>query len=112
MPRLFSYGSLQSVAVQLTTFGRLLDGRADELSGFELVVPVPGASPHANVVRTGEVSARVPGMVFDVTEAELAAADGYEKRDRYVRIAARLASGSEAWVYVDEKSLGRAHGGT
>jgi hypothetical protein len=41
----------------------------------------------------------VPGMVFEVTAAELAAADAYEVAD-YKRVAARLASGATAWVYV------------
>lgn len=35
MPRLLSYGTLQREEVQLATFGRRLDGRADELVGYE-----------------------------------------------------------------------------
>jgi hypothetical protein len=35
MPLLFSYGTLQQGAVQLSTFGRLLEGQPDELVGFE-----------------------------------------------------------------------------
>src|SRR5512133_4253792 len=35
MPLLFSYGTLQNDAVQLSTFERLLHGHADELIGFE-----------------------------------------------------------------------------
>ena len=35
MPLLFSYGTLQQPAVQLSTFGRLLQGTPDELLGFE-----------------------------------------------------------------------------
>ena len=38
MPLLFSYGTLQQAAVQLSTFGRLLAGQPDELVGFELSV--------------------------------------------------------------------------
>jgi gamma-glutamylcyclotransferase (GGCT)/AIG2-like uncharacterized protein YtfP len=110
-PMLFSYGSLKSEQVQLATFGRRLGGRPDYLVNFDFVAQVAGVTSHANVVPSAGTG-RVPGMVFSVTESELAAADEYEKRDGYVRIAARLASGSEAWVYVDEKSLGRAHGGT
>jgi gamma-glutamylcyclotransferase (GGCT)/AIG2-like uncharacterized protein YtfP len=111
--RLFSYGSLRSERVQLATFGRLLDGREDELASFELRAPIPGVTPHANVVRVGDAAARVPGTVFIVTESELAAADEYERRDGYVRIAVRLASGSEAWVYVDRRSIpGRTDDGT
>jgi hypothetical protein len=35
MPLLFSYGTLQQEAVQLSTFGRVLSGQPDELPGFE-----------------------------------------------------------------------------
>ena len=35
MPLLFSYGTLQQPQVQMSTFGRLLDGQPDELVGFE-----------------------------------------------------------------------------
>jgi hypothetical protein len=35
MPLLFSYGTLQQENVQLSTFGRLLQGQRDELLGFE-----------------------------------------------------------------------------
>ena len=35
MPLIFSYGTLQEENVQLSTFGRLLHGQKDGLSGFE-----------------------------------------------------------------------------
>src|SRR5438105_3878856 len=35
MPLLFSYGTLQLANVQLSTFGRLLEGNLDELLGYE-----------------------------------------------------------------------------
>ena len=35
MPLVFSYGTLQEEHVQLSTFGRLLDGQRDELLAFE-----------------------------------------------------------------------------
>lgn len=38
-------------------------------------------------------------MVFEISEAELAAADEYEVDD-YRRIAVPLRSGATAWVYV------------
>jgi orotate phosphoribosyltransferase len=43
-------------------------------------------------------------MVFEVTDAELAAADTYERRVAYTRIHVTLASGRPAWVYVDARS--------
>jgi hypothetical protein len=72
MPLLFSYGTLQRGDVQLSTFGRLLQGRRDELPGFELDA---SGGVHANVVRTDSGDSRVSGTVFEVTDAKLAAAD-------------------------------------
>ena len=109
MPLLFSYGTLRDAAVQRANFGRLLDGRPDALVGFaqELrpvddpaFVAASGKAQHAIVRRTGRDDDRVPGMVFELTDAELARADAYEPAG-YTRIAARLASGDEAWVYAD-----------
>jgi GNAT superfamily N-acetyltransferase/gamma-glutamylcyclotransferase (GGCT)/AIG2-like uncharacterized protein YtfP len=98
MPLLFSYGSLQQEDVQWSTFGRLLEGQRDELPGYE---PSTSVTQHANVVFNGRADSRVAGTVFDVTDAELAAADEYEQRAKYARMAVTLASGRQAWVYVD-----------
>jgi gamma-glutamylcyclotransferase (GGCT)/AIG2-like uncharacterized protein YtfP len=103
MPLLFSYGSLQRPEVQQATFGRLLEGVAEELLGWQLI-PAEQRSPHANVVRAPEAS-RVMGKAFEVSAAELAAADEYERGDGYVRVTARLKSGRSVWVYVDGLSL-------
>jgi gamma-glutamylcyclotransferase (GGCT)/AIG2-like uncharacterized protein YtfP len=46
----------------------------------------------------------VSGTVFEITEAELAAADQYEQLAAYIRIAAMLASGRQVWVYVDART--------
>jgi hypothetical protein len=109
MPRLFSYGTLQQEDVQLATFGRRLHGHPDELPGFEpsLVriedpaqAAAAGRTHHANVICNGRPDSRVSGTVFDVTDAELAAADDYERPARYERVVVRLASGKDAWVYV------------
>jgi gamma-glutamylcyclotransferase (GGCT)/AIG2-like uncharacterized protein YtfP len=114
MPLLFSYGTLQHEDVQLATFGRPLKGSRDELVGFEQqtvmiedpkVVALFGRVHHANVVAHGRKESRVPGTVFEVTDAELAAADEYERPTAYQRIIAPLASGKQAWVYVDSRSL-------
>ena len=107
MPLLFSYGTLQQPAVQLSTFGRLLVGHPDELVGFEqglftvsdpAFVAKSGQAEHAIVRFNGQNASRVRGMVFDVTDAELRQCDEYEPAG-YVRVLATLASGKEAWVY-------------
>lgn len=105
MPRLFSYGSLQQSAVQLATFGRQLAGSQDALVGFELVTVQHAGKKLANVIRSPRADSRVSGTAFEVTEVELAAADEYERGDAYTRIQATLASGCEAWVYVEAASI-------
>lgn len=105
MPWVFSYGSLQKPAVQLATFGRVLEGNADALVGFELGMVRHGDKSHANVTRSERAGNRVPGMAFKLTDAELLTADQYERADAYTRIAVSLASGVEAWVYVEAASL-------
>jgi hypothetical protein len=114
MPRLFSYGTLQQEDVQIATFGRVLAGEPDELVGFapslvkiddpHLAAHV-GRSHHANVTFDGERSHRVSGTVFEVTEAELAAADRYEETAAYTRISVTLASGKPAWLYVHRDTV-------
>jgi Gamma-glutamyl cyclotransferase, AIG2-like len=108
MPLLFSYGTLRDPAVQLANFGRRLDGRDDALPGYAVrmlkitdpdVLAVSGETHHPIVVATGNPDDQVAGTVFDVTEEDLIAADGYEVDD-YHRILVSLASGARAWVYV------------
>jgi Gamma-glutamyl cyclotransferase, AIG2-like len=111
MPLLFSYGTLQQDDVQLATFGRRLTGRADALVGYALslvrvddadVVATSGKTHHPIVAFTGQSQDRVSGSVFEITDAELARADGYEV-DAYQRVMAPLASGLVAFVYVDRR---------
>ena len=109
MPLLFSYGTLQEEPVQLSTLGRRLEGQAAELVGYEpatVAIQDPklaarlGKTHHANVLLTGDENARVPGTVFDVSDADVRKIDAFESAFSYTRIAARLGSGLEAWVYV------------
>ena len=105
---LFSYGTLRLPAVQLDTFGRLLDGEPDVLPGFTTdyleiedarVAGLSGRDVHPIVRRTGNSLDKVVGMVLWVTEAELEAADEYEV-EQYNRVMVTLGSGRDAWVYV------------
>ncbi len=105
---LFSYGTLQQREVQLATFGRELTGHRDAIVGFDLdyvtitdprVVASSGSDRHPILRPTERVDAHFDGMVFTITEAELAAADEYEVDD-YRRISVPLRSGATAWVYV------------
>jgi uridine kinase len=114
--RLFSYGTLQQPEVQLSTFGRALEGTPDTLAGYERrwltitdpdVIAASGSNRHP-VVRalpagTSPADPRhrdgVPGSVFSLTTTQLAAADRYEVDD-YRRVRVRLGSGLTAWVYL------------
>jgi gamma-glutamylcyclotransferase (GGCT)/AIG2-like uncharacterized protein YtfP len=109
MPLVFSYGTLQQEKVQLSTFGRLLHGQGDALLGFEQslvriedpqVAGESGITHYANATFNGKDDSHVSGTVFEITDAELAAADEYEQSAAYRRIAVTLASGKQAWVYV------------
>jgi hypothetical protein len=109
MPKLFSYGTLQQEDVQLATFGRRLTGVSDALVGYRRsmvaiqdpeVVRTSGRTHHPIVAFTGKSEDRVAGTIFEISDAELAHADAYEVA-AYLRVKAPLASGAEAWVYVD-----------
>jgi hypothetical protein len=108
---LFSYGTLQLAQVQLSTFGRTLEGSADALPGFRnamvrildpKVVETSGKTHHPIVQFTGDDRDSVGGAVFRVSREELLNADRYEVA-AYRRIAVTLASGLRAWVYVDAR---------
>ncbi len=107
--RLFSYGTLQLESVQRATFGRVLQGRKDELAGCERVmitvadedvIAATGRAEHANLAFNGRSESRVTGTLLDVTDDEIAKADLYEGLAKYERRQVTLASGENAWVYV------------
>jgi gamma-glutamylcyclotransferase (GGCT)/AIG2-like uncharacterized protein YtfP len=112
MIRLFSYGTLQQREVQLATYGRELQGERDILTGYRVaplsitdpyVIAVSGKAVHTIACATGDPGDRIPGTVFELTDAELAATDRYEV-DVYGRVEVTLESGCGAWVYVGPPS--------
>lgn len=105
---LFSYGTLQLPAVQLDTFGRLIESDDDVLPGYTVdyadvgdarVVDISGQATHPIVRATGNALDKVTGRVLVVSQDELDAADEYEVA-LYRRVPAVLGSGRTAWVYV------------
>jgi len=109
---LFSYGTLQLDSVQQATFGRLLTGKPDVLTGFELrplqiddeyVIAVSGKSEHTIAAFTGRDSDTIAGTVFEVSAEELQHADEYEV-EPCRRVSVVLQSGRSAWVYVDGRN--------
>ena len=108
MEHLFSYGTLQSESVQLSTFGRKLEGTPDALPGYKIItitiddqdfVTTSGTARHRNLKFTGDPSDVVEGTVFKMSTDELDQADSYEP-EGYARRLVQLRSGIEAWVYL------------
>jgi hypothetical protein len=108
MVLLFSYGTLQDRAVQLANFGRELSGSSDSLPGYSTsllairdtaVIATSGKTHHVIAERSGNPVDEVPGMAFEITLDELAAADRYEVSE-YTRVPVTLKSGLRAWAYV------------
>jgi hypothetical protein len=64
------------------------------------VVATIGKTHHADVKFNGNEDNRVPDMVFEITDAELATVDEYEAAFLNKRVAAMLALGRQVWVYV------------
>ncbi len=87
---LFACGDFQQPEVQEQIFGRRLVGKPDALVGF-CREPYVRPSDRSND--------RVDGMVFAVTDADLAAADAHEPPN-YRRSKVKTASGLLAWVYL------------
>ena len=98
MPLLFSYGTLQDESVQRSIFGRAVSGRRDDLPGFEKVEITIDGKSYANVQPKHD--SHVNGTAFDITDRELSDVDVYEGKFLYTRIAAILASGMTAWLYL------------
>ncbi len=106
--RLFAYGTLRQREVQIATYGRPLEGSPDVLGGYRLealtitdpeVVRLSGKAVHRIARHSGDPADRIPGVVFLLTEDELAATDRYEV-DVYARVEVMLGSGTRAFVYV------------
>lgn len=109
MPLVFSYGTLQDKEVQLSIYGRAIEGRPDALAQAEQrvvviedaqVVAATGRAQHANLEFNGRSDSRVAGTVLEITPAELATTDAYEERADFKRIEVVLASGTMAWTYI------------
>ncbi len=95
----------------MESFGRLLTGHQDALPGYRLeMLEITNAAVlassqqafHPIAILTQNPNDQIPGMVFEITEEEMVAADAYEVDD-YTRISVTLASGKQAWVYVQKE---------
>ncbi|GAA5221550.1 gamma-glutamylcyclotransferase family protein [Membranihabitans marinus] len=107
---LFSYGTLQIDKVQIETFGRLLQGSPEILPGYRLeslkitddkVLKRSDQEYHPIAKATGQAEDQVKGMLFEISDEELAQADEYEVED-YQRIEVEFVSGRKGWIYVEK----------
>lgn len=112
----FAYGTLQQEAVQLSTFGRRLEGKPDALVGYTLAImeiqdqsfaATSGSAHHRTIQFTGMASDVVEGTVFELSKKELEQADAYEPTD-YKRVLVQTKSGIDSWVYLNGIAPGNA----
>lgn len=105
---LFSFGTLRQPEVQLSVFGRRLEGHGDRLLGYRLTtvqiadpaaVRISGSGEHPMLQASDYPDDYVDGTVFEISEEELLAADAYEDAS-YVRASVTLSSGARCWAYL------------
>lgn len=105
---LFSYGTLRLAEVQMALFGRLVEGEPDAMPGYRQrmieisdpdVIAKSGTRWHP-MVEPSDTEDAVEGMLFRLTQADVASADAYEVD--YVRREVLLRSGRRAFVYGDK----------
>jgi len=105
---IFTYGTLQLPEVQREKYGRLLEGTEDVLPGYGIkrlsisdpdVLRLSGKGEHPIANRSGDPADRIAGIVYEISEDELAATDAYEVAP-YTRVEVTLESGQQAFAYV------------
>jgi gamma-glutamylcyclotransferase (GGCT)/AIG2-like uncharacterized protein YtfP len=94
---LFVYGTLLNPDIQLSVFGRVIEGRNDRLIGYKVVKKNFLSGTYPAVV--SDNSSITEGKVLTITEDELYRSDRYEG-DEYTRVEVQLESGSVAWIYI------------
>ncbi|SHG45250.1 Gamma-glutamyl cyclotransferase, AIG2-like [Chryseobacterium oranimense] len=108
MAYLFSYGTLQKEQVQIETFGRILEGEKDILTGYKLgsveitdpeVLRKSNQQYHPILEFSGNTEDEVEGILFQVTDQEILQADEYEVED-YRRIETVFKSGKSGFIYI------------
>lgn len=104
---LFSYGTLRQPDVQRALFGREVETVDDTLFGFTIgsvtiadpaVIEKSGSDRHP-ILMQGAADNVVQGSALLLSKVDLDIADRYESDD-YVRISVKLASGRDAFAYV------------
>ncbi|MCC9016597.1 MULTISPECIES: gamma-glutamylcyclotransferase family protein [Flavobacterium] len=106
MEKLFSYGTLRSKEIQMRLFNKVLIGTRDQLHGHKLkslqIEEEFGMADYVVVVPSASSTDPIHGVVFDVTNADLAKVDLFES-NAYKRVQVTLNSGTVAWIYIENK---------
>ncbi|WP_264553877.1 gamma-glutamylcyclotransferase family protein [Flavobacterium sp. N2038] len=104
MEKLFSYGTLRSKEVQMRLFKKVLTGTPDQLLGYKLkslkIEEEFGMADYVVVVPSENSSDIIHGVVFNVSNADLAKVDLFES-NAYRRLQVKLQSGETAWIYME-----------
>lgn len=104
MEYLFSYGTLKSKEIQMKVFNKLLNGTHDQLLGYKLkdlqIEEEFGMADYFVATPSENPSDFIKGMVFSVTNLDLAKADQFES-NKYKRVQIKLKSGTIAWIYIE-----------
>jgi gamma-glutamylcyclotransferase (GGCT)/AIG2-like uncharacterized protein YtfP len=94
---LFVYGTLLDPHIQMTVFGRVIEGTRDRLLGYKVIKKKFLSGIYPAVLKSN--SSIAEGMVLTLSENELYRGDQYEG-DEYTRVEVLLESGSVAWIYI------------
>ena len=104
MEQIFSYGTLQSKEIQMQVFNKLLTGTPDQLLGYKLkdlkIEEEFGMTDYFVAIPSENSSDNINGIVFDISELDLAKADLFES-NAYKRVEITLKSGKTAWIYIE-----------
>lgn len=104
MEQIFSYGTLQSKAIQMQVFRRLLSGTPDQLLGYKLkdlkIEEEFGMADYFVAIPSENPSDAIAGIVYSISSKELAKVDLFES-NAYKRVEITLKSGTNAWIYLE-----------
>lgn len=104
MEQIFSYGTLQSKAIQMQVFSRLLSGTPDQLLGYKLkdlkIEEEFGMADYFVAIPSENPSDAIAGIVYSISSKELAKVDLFES-NAYKRVEITLKSGTNAWIYLE-----------
>ena len=104
MEQIFSYGTLRSKEIQMKVLNKILTGTPDQIIGYKIkdlqIEEEFGMEDYFVATPSENPSDTIDGIVFNVTNADLAKADLFES-NAYKRTLITLKSGITAWIYLE-----------